>query len=450
MPVLQSRALLSSATRAMDQRQDLRRQRRDAPEPVAALAAGAQELPRLLGAAERAALGQALARGALDVPTLAGAGARSQRGVRCATTSPRAGGPGRGARSLSRRPHGAPAWCPRALRAGSSAGSWTPLAAQQAPWGGAPVTPQGGAARLPLWGPLPPSQRPRARLPKALRVPWAAQRPPCAAPLRHPEASATEAVAMAVARAGVRAPRHEGARPATRQRARAHGQGPRGPAGSQEGGVPPCPLLRAPACVWAPVVGPGCRRPTPPPARGHCPRRCGGRCARGPTSGSSQGRRARRTTGARSAPSSQGARRGGTSRRRLSGPPWEPSRGRARPRTRRAARRGVRCGAMRRRGGDPVLGALGRWRTRSPRRQARQKALASVREHRHRMRSRARRAQHWPRGSGGGAACQTRVRQRVQRSGRRWRTAGGQAILPLRALGQSERFARAWSLLGAT
>ena len=51
-------------------------------------------------------------------------------------------------------------------------------------------------------------------------------------------------------------------------------------------------------------------------------------------------------------------------------------------------------------GVDTVLGARGRLRTRSPRRQAMQKALASFRAHRPRMRSGVLRAQNLPIGSG--------------------------------------------------
>src|SRR5207244_8789300 len=78
-------------------------------------------------------------------------------------------------------------------------------------------------------------------------------------------------------------------------------------------------------------------------------------------------------------------------------------------------------------------------------------ALSYFREHRHRMRYGALRAQHLPIGSGVvEAACKTLVSQRLKRSGMRWRTAGGQAILTFRALCQSERFERAWPLLGET
>lgn len=102
-------------------------------------------------------------------------------------------------------------------------------------------------------------------------------------------------------------------------------------------------------------------------------------------------------------------------------------------------------------GVDTVIGALCRLRTRYPRRQAIHKALAYFREHRHRMRYGALRAQNLPIGSGVvEAACKTLVSQRLKRAGMRWRTAGGQAILTFRALCQSERFERAWPLLRET
>ena len=97
------------------------------------------------------------------------------------------------------------------------------------------------------------------------------------------------------------------------------------------------------------------------------------------------------------------------------------------------------------------MGALGRLRTRYPRRQAIHKALAYFREHRHRMHYADLRARNLPIGSGVvEAACKTLVSQRLKRSGMRWRMTGGQAILTFRALCQSARFERAWSLLGET
>jgi len=239
MQALQSRALLSRDTQAMDQLQDFRRQRRAAQEPVADLNAFAQELHRLFVAAEREALGQELSRCDLDVPTIEGAGERYHRVLRCATTSNRAVGPVRVERSLYRRPQGEPALGPRALRAGLIEGYWTPGAAQQAPGVVARLTPQEGAALFDLLGTMTPSQSTLDRLPKARSGHWEAPRPHCEATLRHQEAIPTAAVALAVSLDGVMAPMQDGERHAKRQRARAHGQVPSGPAGYQEVGCAP-------------------------------------------------------------------------------------------------------------------------------------------------------------------------------------------------------------------
>jgi hypothetical protein len=62
MQAWQRHDLLSRATYAMDQLQDVLRQRREAREPVEALDVFAPELQRLFVAAEREALGRALSR----------------------------------------------------------------------------------------------------------------------------------------------------------------------------------------------------------------------------------------------------------------------------------------------------------------------------------------------------------------------------------------------------
>src|SRR5262249_30415737 len=130
----QSHDLLARDTHARDQRHDVRRQRREAREPVANLDAFAQELPRLFVAAARDALGHARSHCALEVPVLEVAGERPQRVLRGATTSQSAGGPVRVARRRSRPSPGAQTVGPLALRAGIVAGSGTPLAAPHATW----------------------------------------------------------------------------------------------------------------------------------------------------------------------------------------------------------------------------------------------------------------------------------------------------------------------------
>jgi hypothetical protein len=453
MQALQSRDLLSSDTHAMDQLQDFLRQRRDAHEPVEDLDAFEQELHRLFVAAEREALGQELSRCDLDVPTIEVAGERYHRVLRCATTYNSAVGPVRVERSLYRRPHGEHALCPLELRAGIIEGYWTPLAAKQATWVVAHLTPKEGAELFDLLGNMTPSKSTLDRLPKALSVHWEAQRPHFEATLRQQEAIPTEAVAMAVSLDGVMAPMKDGERHAKRQRARAQGQLPSGPAGYQEvgcatvsyydrNGVRLCTrrMARMPEAnkaalkrqLTAEVMGALIQRPhlrVVKVADGapdnwsylsevlpvgqevldfyHAAEHLGAALGAAYGEGTSKYQERLETLSA----------------------------------VLRDAPEGV----------DTVMGALGRLRTRYPRRQAIHKALAYFREHRHRMRYSDLRAQNLPIGSGVvEAACKTLVSQRLKRSGMRWRTAGGQAILTFRALCQSERFERAWSLLSET
>jgi hypothetical protein len=161
----------------MDQLQDFLRQRREAHAPVPDLGAFAQELHRLFVAAEREALSHDLARFDLDVPVVEVDGERCHRVLRCATTSTSAGGPVRVTRSLSRHPQGGAALCPLELRAGIIEGAWTPLAAKQATWVVAHVTPKEGEELFDLLGNMTPSKSTLDRLPKALHGHWEAQRP---------------------------------------------------------------------------------------------------------------------------------------------------------------------------------------------------------------------------------------------------------------------------------
>jgi hypothetical protein len=453
MQALQSRDLLSSDTHAMDQLSDFLRQRRDAPEPVADLAAFEQELHRLFVAAEREALGQELSRFDLDVPTIEVAGERYHRVLRCETTYNSAVGPVRVERSLYRRPHSTPALCPLELRAGILEGYWTPLAAKQATWVVAHLTPKEGEELFALLGNMTPSKSTLDRLPKALSGHWEAHRPLFEATLRHQEAIPTEAVAMAVSLDGVMAPMKDGERQAKRQHARAQGQSPSGPAGYQEvgcatvsyhdrNGVRLCTrrMARMPETnkatlksqLTAEVMGALSQRPDLRVIKvaDGAPDNWSYLSAVLPVG--------QEVLDFYHAAEHLGAALGAAYGE---GTPKYQERLETLSAVLRDAPEGV----------DTVIGALGRLRTRYPRRQAIHKALVYFRAHRHRMRYGDLRAQHLPIGSGVvEAACKTLVSQRLKRSGMRWRTAGGQAILTFRALCQSERFERAWPLLVET
>jgi hypothetical protein len=453
MQALQTCDLLSSDTPAMDQLHAFLRQRREACEPVADLHAFEQELHRLFVTAEREALGHELARFDLDVPALEVEGERCHRVLRCATTYTSAAGPVRVTRSLYRHPGGGHAVCPLELCAGIIEGSWTPLAAKQATWVVAHLTPKEGEELFDLLGNMTPSKSTLDRLPKALHGHWEAQRPRFEARLRHQEDIPLEAVAMAVSLDGVMAPMKDGQRHAKRTQARAQGKMPSGPAGYQEVGCATVSyydrhgerlctrrMARMPEThkatlkrqLTAEVMGALCQRPdlrVVKVADGapdnwsylsetlpvgievldfyHAVEHLDAALAAAYGEGTStyQERVETLSTVLRDEPH----------------------------------------------GVDKVMGALCRLRTRYPRRQAIHTALAYFREHCHRMCYADLRAQHLPIGSGVvEAACKTLVSQRLKRSGMRWRTTGGQAILTFRALCQSERFERAWLLLGET
>jgi hypothetical protein len=236
MQALQSHDLLSSDTHAMDQLQAFLLQRREAHEPVEDLHAFEQTLHRFFVAAEREALGHELARFDLDVPAIEVEGERYHRVLRCETTYASAVGPVRVERSLYRLPQGDHAVCPLELRAGIIEGTWTPLAAKQATWVVAHLTPKEGEELFDLLGNMTPSKSTLDRLPKALSVPWETHRPHFEATLRHQETLPVEAVAMAVSLDGVMAPMKDGERQAKRTQAVAAGKTPSGPAGYQEVG----------------------------------------------------------------------------------------------------------------------------------------------------------------------------------------------------------------------
>jgi len=453
MQAWQSEDLMSSDTHAMDQLHDFLRQRREAREPVEDLNAFEQELHRHFVAAEREALGHELARFDLDVPAIEIDGERCHRVLRCETTYTSAVGPVRVERSLYRHPHGDHAVCPLELRAGIIEGAWTPLAAKQATWVVAHLTPKEGEELFDLLGNMTPSKSTLDRLPKALHGHWEAQRPRFEATLRHQEAIPPEAVAMAVSLDGVMAPMKDGQRQAKRRQARATGKAPSGPAGYQEVGcatvsyydrngerlvtrrMARMPETNKATLKWqmtAEVMGALIQRPDLRVVK----------VADGaPDNWSYLGETlpfgeevldfyhaAEHLGNALGAAYGEGT------------PTYQERLG-----TLRVVLRDEDQGV------DKIIEALCRLRTRFPRRQAIHKALAYFREHRHRMRYSALRAQNLPIGSGVvEAACKTLVSQRLKRSGMRWRPAGGQAILTFRALCQSERFERAWPLLVET
>lgn len=453
MPALQNQSFLSSESTAMDQLQDFLRRRRRAPEPVEDFDQIEQDLHRLFVAAEREALGRELARFDQDVPRVEIDGERYDRVLRCATTYNSAAGPLRVERSLYRHPSGGPAVCPLELKAGMIEGYWTPLAAKQASWAVAHLTPKESEELFEMLGNMTPSKSSLDRLPKALSAHWEAQRVDFEATLRQDESVPPEAVSIGVSLDGVMAPMKDGDRQGKREQAKAQGKSPSGPSGYQEVGcgtisyydrdgerlltrrmarMPEGNKATLKSQLTAEVMGALLQRPDLRVVK----------LADGAADNWSYLRDILPFGdecldfyhASEHLSEALGAAYGATTPRY-----------RERFDTLREVLRDDPQGV------DKVIGALCRLRSRYPRRQVLHKAVAYFREHRHRMPYARLQAQQLPIGSGVvEAACKTLVSQRLKRSGMRWREAGGQAILTLRALCQSDRFDRAWVLLAAT
>jgi hypothetical protein len=453
MQALQSPSFLSSDSTAMDDLHDFLRRRRQAAEPLEAFDQIEQELHRLFVAAEREALGRELARFDLDVPRIEIDGERYDQVLRCETTYNSAVGPVRVERSLYRHPSGGHSVSPLELNAGIIEGYWTPLAAQQASWAVAHLTPKESEELFDMLGNMTPSKSTLDRLPKTLNSHWEAHRVSFEAALRQEESVPAEAVSMGVSLDGVMVPMKDGDRKGKREQAKALGKSPSGPAGCQEvgcgtisfydrdgerlltrrmGRMPESHKATLKHQLTADLMSALIERPdlkVVKLADGACDNWTylsetlpfGDACL-------DFYHASDHLSDALAAAYGEGT-----------------SAYHERFETLRALLRDDEKGP------DKVIQALCRLRTRYPRRQVIHKAVAYFREHRHRMPYARLRSQHLPIGSGVvEAACKTLATQRLKRSGMRWRQAGGQAILTFRSLCQSDRFERAWELLAAT
>ena len=453
MQALQTCEPLSSDTSAMARLYDFLRQRQAAQEPVADLETFEQQLHALFVAAEREAMGEELARFDVDVPTIEVKGQRYYRVLRCAQTYSSAAGPVRVERTLYRARLGDErALCPLELRAGLIEGYWTPLAAKQATWLVAHLTPQESEACFAMLGNMAPSKSSLDRLPKQLSARWERQRWQFEAVLRQQETVPEKAVSMAVSLDGVMVPMKDGRRREKRLRTAARGQQTRGPAGHQEVG---CGTL---SFYDAHGVRLGTRR------LARMPESHKGALKASLTaevfSALVERPDLRVMKLADGAPDNwtylDGTLPVGEAlvdffhatehlHGALAAVYGETTTCQAQfEKLRRLLRDDPE-------GVEKVIRALRYWHDKYPRRKTIRMALAYFRRHRHRMGYAQAQAEGLPIGSGVvEAACKTVVTQRMKRSGMRWRHEGGQAILTFRSLCQSERFDRAWALLAQT
>jgi len=205
MAVLQKSA--ASASPAWDALEVFVAARRSADGPVEDLEAFEVKLHQMFTAAESEAIGQELVHFDIDSPVVEIDGIAHRRVVRCESEYLAASGRVRVLRSLySTRQAGVHAVCPMELRAGIVEGHWTPLAAKQAAWAVAHLTPKEAETLFATLGGMCPSRSSLDRLPKQLSDRWEKERRVFEAKLRSEERVPTEAVCVAVSLDGVKIP----------------------------------------------------------------------------------------------------------------------------------------------------------------------------------------------------------------------------------------------------
>jgi hypothetical protein len=422
--------------------------------PVSDYEAFERELHAVFAAAECEALGEELKRLDVDVPAIEVSGVAYRRVVRCEETYFGATGPMRLPRTLySTRQDGERAICPMELRAGIVEGRWTPLAARQASWAVAHMTPQECEDLFAMMGGMKPSKSSLDRLPKQLSARWEDRREEFEAELRNAEQVPKAAVSVAVSIDGVMAPMKDGERGKKRALARALGKHERGPAGHQEVG-----------CATLSLYDKDGERLTTI------------RLARMPEHKKTAVKEMLRKEldavlakrpDLRVGKVADGAKDNWEFLTELNPPsPQAVDFFHAAEHLKAAldvayGETSAKCHAQFEKlrlilrdddeGVEKVIRSLIHLRKQHPRKKKIATELRYFRQNRHRMRYAWLKAQGLPIGSGVvEAACKTLVTQRLKRSGMRWRREGGQAILTFRALAQSDRFDRAWKLLGET
>jgi len=451
--------ILASAgnrTTALDELRAFIRDRETSKSAVADFETFEREARRRFAAAEAEFVAEELARLDADVPALDIDGVPHRRVLRCSQTYMTAAGSVGIERTLySSRQDGARAVCPMELRAGVVEGYFTPLAAQNAAWTVAHLTPGESETLFARMGGMNPSKASLDRLPKALSARWEADRLDYEKRLREQETVPTEAVTVSVSLDGVLVPMKDGRSKEKRARARAQGILAKGPAGYNEAS---CGTLTFHDGLGIPV---GTRRLSRMPESGKTtlkaslalellhvlaqrPDLCVVTIADGAKDNWAflcqlpEGRvgyqivdffhAAEHLAEAMVAVYGEG--------------------------TLRFQREFDRYRHILRHDNDGVEKVIRHLRYlagKHPRRQKLIAALKYFRHRRHRMAYATFARRHLPIGSGiVEAACKTLVTQRLKRSGMRWRHDGGQAILTLRALEQSSRFDRAWRMLAAT
>jgi len=187
---------------------------------------------------ERELIAEEMARADVDAGAIVVDGVTYRRVLRCEETYFTAAGPVRVERTLykDRTDEAGRAISPMDLRLGVVEGRWTPLAAQQAAWVVAQMTPYLAEELFRRIGNMTPSKSSLDRLPKALSARWEQERVHFEKALRDGDVIPQHATTVAVSLDGVLAPMKDGGAQQKRQQTADEGRLTRGPAGYREVG----------------------------------------------------------------------------------------------------------------------------------------------------------------------------------------------------------------------
>ena len=404
---------------------------------------------------ERELLAEDLARADVDAPGVVVEGTAYRRVLRAEETYMTAAGPVRVERTLykDRTDEGERAIVPMELKAGIVGGFWTPMAAQQAAWVVAQMTPQTAEEMFARLGNMAPSKSSMDRLPKLLGEKWKDDRKEFEETLRQAMVIPDEAVTVMASLDGVLAPMKDGEAVQKRAETAARGQIAKGPAGYREVG---CATLsfcdQEGKCLLAVRMA---RMPEPHKASLKdalkaelamaLEKRPDLRLVKG-----ADGANDNWTFLHKELPQGDEVVNFFHAAEHLNAAVAEAYG----DRTVEARRRfnDLRHVLLEEEGGvKKVIRSLVHLRDKHPRRRRIATELEYFRKRQRRMMYAEMKAQGLPIGTGViEAACKTLVTQRLKQSGMRWGQEGGQAILNLRGWAQSERFDQAWALIAAT
>lgn len=428
-------------------------QQRQAARPTTDIEQLEREFRSLLMEVEREFVAAQLARLDVDVPAIVLDGVRYRQVLRCEQSYFGAAGEIRVMRSLySTRDEGTRTVCPMELRAGIVEGRWTPLAAKQAIWAVAHLTPQESEELFRTMGGMTPSKSSLDRLPKLCGQRWEEERLLFEEELRAGQVIPEHAATVAVSIDGVMLPMKDGGRAEKRARSAARGVKLAGPAGYQEAACGTVSFLDAQGERLSTIRLARMPEPKKETLKGMLSDELDDVLRSRPDL-----RLVKIADGARDnwkffaeLPKGSEIVDFYHAAEHLNAA-LAAAYGEASP---KGQSQFVKLRHILRhdlRGVDKVITALRHLRARHPRREKIRTELKYFTGNRKRMRYASAAERGLPIGSGVvEAACKTLVTQRMKRSGMRWRDAGGQAILTFRGLIQSERFDHGWKLLAST